>query len=279
VVERARPGDTAPDEEHPACAPSWRASTPVTPPASRDAPGRTGATPPLQDPVEVRPLGDAWVMVDWGAHRRANVAARALAARLRGQPRPFCVEAVAGVRTLAVRIATDEALATRAAHREAALGWLRDMAPLALHWEAPAGREVVLPACYDESMAPDLREVAERTGLSTSAVADLHAGCVFIAEVVGFMPGFAYLGGLDPRLAVDRRASPRPLVPEGSIAIAGLQAAVYPSATPGGWSLIGRCPVRLFDPSRSPPAVMGEGDTVRFEPIDRAAFERLWSAR
>jgi len=230
-------------------------------------------------PIRVEPCGDAWVMVDWGAHPAANVAARALAAMLRTTPQAFCAEAVAGVRTLAVRIATDEAMTQRAAHRRAALEWLGAIAPEALGWRAPPGGRVVLPACYDASLAPDLADVAAVTGLDPAAVVAIHSGCTFTAEVVGFMPGFAYLGGLDARLKVDRRASPRPRVPEGSIAIAGLQTAVYPSPTPGGWSLIGRCPLRLFDPERSPPALMNEGDTVHFEPIDVATFERLWAAR
>jgi KipI family sensor histidine kinase inhibitor len=93
------------------------------------------------------------------------------------------------------------------------------------------------------------------------------------------MPGFAYLGGLDPRLKLDRRAMPRAQVPQGSIAIAGLQTAVYPSATPGGWHLIGRCPSRLFDPARSPASLIGDGDTVVFEPVDRERFETLWAQR
>jgi inhibitor of KinA len=229
--------------------------------------------------IQVQACGDAWVMVDWGARPDANVAARALAACLREVPQPFCGEAVAGIRTLAVRIATDEACDTRGRHRDAALAWLREMAPEALRWQAPPGKEVVLPACYDPSEAPDLDEVAEATGLGVEEVVERHSRCVFTAEVVGFMPGFAYLGGLDPRLKVDRRTSPRPRVPEGSIAIAGLQTAVYPSPTPGGWSLIGRCPLRLFDPLRSPPALMGEGDTLRFEPIDKPMFDRLWARR
>jgi KipI family sensor histidine kinase inhibitor len=218
-------------------------------------------------------------MVDWGGHTRANLAARALAAHLRRQPEAFCGEVVAGVCTLAVRLASDPLYDTRGRHREAAIDWLRRAAAEALHWQAPAGREVVLPACYDRSMAPDLDEVAAATGLDVGEVVRIHSGCRFTAEVVGFMPGFAYLGGLDPRLKLDRRSSPRPRVPEGSIAIAGLQTAVYPSPTPGGWHLIGRCPLRLFDPSRSPPALMGEGDRLRFEVIDAATFERLWAQR
>jgi len=249
---------------------------------TRPPPSAARPPPPEPEPaapIRVEPCGDAWVMVDWGPHPQANVAARALAARLRTVPQPFCAEAVAGVRTLAGRIAVDDASIPRGRQREAALDWLRATAPEALGWQAPAGGQVVLPACYDASMAPDLDEVAAATGLTTAEVVAIHSGCTFTAEVVGFMPGFAYLGGLDARLKIDRRASPRPRVPEGGIAIAGLQTAVYPSPTPGGWSLIGRCPLRLFDPARTPPALMNEGDTLRFEPIDAATFERLWAAR
>ena len=229
--------------------------------------------------VQVQACGDAWVMVDWGTHVKANTAARALAARLRESPEPFAIEVVAGVRTLALRLATGAAFEHRVKHRAEAISWLQQMAPQALGWDAPAGREVVFPACYDPSMAPDLDEVAAATGLTTAEVVRLHSAALYTAEVVGIMPGFAYLGGLDPRLKLDRRTVPRPRVPEGGIAIAGLQSAIYPSPTAGGWHLIGRCPLRLFDPDRSPPALMAEGDTIRFEPIDKAEFERLWAHR
>jgi len=245
------------------------------------APQALPATPaePSNPSPHVAPCGDAWVMVDWGTHPRANVAARALAARLRADPPAFCSEAVAGVRTLALRIAAEGGDDARAPQRAAALDWLRATAPEALAWDAPAGRAVVLPACYDATEAPDLDEVAAATGLTTAEVIERHVASTFVAEVVGFMPGFAYLGGLDARLALPRRATPRPRVPEGSIAIAGRQTAVYPNASPGGWHLIGRCPLRLFDAARTPPAVMGEGDQIRFEPIDKASFDRLWARR
>ena len=229
--------------------------------------------------VQVEPCGDNWVMVDWSSHPQANVAARALAAHLRATPPAFCAEAVAGVRTLAVRLHSDTDSATRALQRAASLDWLREVAPQALDWEAPSGKVVVLPACYEPAMAPDLEEVARSTGLSVEQVVSLHSGCEFTAEVVGFMPGFAYLGGLDARLKLDRRSVPRPRVPEGGIAIAGLQTAVYPNPTAGGWHLIGRCPLRLFDPARVPASLMAEGDTIRFEPIDQAMFDHLWARR
>lgn len=230
----------------------------------------------------VEACGDVWVMVDWLSHPDANAAARKLAARLRAEPQDFAAEAVPGLRTLAVRLRLpplDAPKGSRGRGREAALRWLEDNAAQAHTWELPKGREVRLPACYAAELAPDLECVAEDTGLDTTDVIAKHLASVFRVEVIGFMPGFAYLGGLDSSLALPRRSSPRPRVPEGSIAIAGTQSAVYPSDSPGGWHLIGRCPLRLFDPLRSPPGLLREGDQVQFERIGLETFARLWSQR
>lgn len=112
----------------------------------------------------------------------------------------------------------------------------------------------------------DLDEVARQTGLTTQEVVRIHSGREYRVYVLGFVPGFAYLGTLDERLSLPRRASPRKQVPPGSVAIAELQTAVYPSATPGGWHLIGRTDVKLFDPHSDSPSLLRVGDTVRFEP-------------
>ena len=142
-----------------------------------------------------------------------------------------------------------------------------------------ARRRWIVPVVYGGAHGEDLAALAERHAMSETALVARHAGAVYTVFMIGFMPGFAYLGGLDPRLKLDRRAMPRAQVPQGSIAIAGLQTAVYPSATPGGWHLIGRCPSRLFDPARSPASLIGDGDTVVFEPVDRERFETLWAQR
>jgi KipI family sensor histidine kinase inhibitor len=114
---------------------------------------------------------------------------------------------------------------------------------------------------------PDLEDVAKRTGLSAAEVASVHASRDYVVELIGFLPGFAYLGPLDPRLVVGRRETPRPRVPAGSVAIAGAYTGVYPAASPGGWHLLGRAiGVSLFDPRRSPPALLAPGDLVRFVP-------------
>jgi KipI family sensor histidine kinase inhibitor len=129
---------------------------------------------------------------------------------------------------------------------------------------ALAGREHEIPVRYD---GPDLDDVARRTGLSVSDVIARHAGRVYTVYFLGFVPGWAYLGDLDPWLVVPRRTEPRSRVPAGSVAIAGAQTGVYPYAIPGGWHLIGRTSAELFDPMQNPPAVFAAGDRVRFVPV------------
>ncbi|HEX9167224.1 MAG TPA: 5-oxoprolinase subunit PxpB, partial [Gemmatimonadales bacterium] len=124
------------------------------------------------------------------------------------------------------------------------------------------GREWVIPVRYD---GPDLEWVAARTGLNPDEVVRRHSARLYTVYLLGFVPGFAYLGELDPTLVLPRRSTPRQRVPAGSVAIAGAQTAVYPLATPGGWHLIGQTTLRLFDPEREPPALLAAGDTVRFE--------------
>lgn len=123
------------------------------------------------------------------------------------------------------------------------------------------GRSIEIPTVYD---GPDLEEVARLSGLTVGEVVRSHTSREHLAYFLGFMPGFAYCGGLDDRLVAPRLASPRPRVPAGSVAIADGQTSVYPFASPGGWRLIGRTEVRMFDPGRDPPALVAPGDRVRF---------------
>ena len=140
---------------------------------------------------------------------------------------------------------------------------------------AAAGKLWRLPVCYDGELAPDLAEVAERTKMSVEQVIDLHEGATYFAYVLGFMPGFAYLGGLPKQLDLPRRKEPRVRVPQNSVAIAGEMTAIYPWESPGGWHLIGRTPIALFDLRRAQPILWGAGDEVRFTRIDRATHDRI----
>lgn len=135
------------------------------------------------------------------------------------------------------------------------------------------GDVVVLPACYDPELAPDLIELTERSGLSIGDVASLHSAVEYTVLATGFSPGFAYLGDVDERLAMPRRPSPRPLVETGSIGIADRRTAVYPSAGPGGWQLVGRVPPSLFEDASVRLARHTPGGRVRFEPVDRRQYE------
>ena len=123
-----------------------------------------------------------------------------------------------------------------------------------------------IPVRYGGADGPDLDAVAERLGLTPGRVVELHASVEYRVFVLGFAPGFGYLGRLPPELMVPRRDQPRPRVPAGSVAIAGWQTAVYPSSTPGGWHLIGRTDAVIWDALRSRPALFAAGDHVRFEP-------------
>lgn len=140
-------------------------------------------------------------------------------------------------------------------------------------------RSHTVPVCYDPALAPDLERVAAHAGLALEQVIERHAAASYRVEVIGFSPGFGYLSGLDASLHTPRLDSPRARIPAGSVGIAGEHTGAYPQATAGGWNLIGRTPASLFDTRRDPPALLRLGDTVRFEPIDRAAFDRLAEER
>ncbi len=140
---------------------------------------------------------------------------------------------------------------------------------------AAGGKHVVLPVYYATETGADLAPLAARAGLTTTQVIDLHSAVEYRVYAIGFAPGFAYLGEVDIRIAAPRLSTPRARVPHGSVGIADRQTAVYPSESPGGWNLVGRCPVPMFSPDTEPRMPVAVGDTVRFEPIDRARYLAL----
>lgn len=143
---------------------------------------------------------------------------------------------------------------------------------------AADGRRVDIPVCYDAEFGPDAGEVAARCGLAVEQVAALHAATEHFTYMIGFSPGQPYLGGLDRRLELPRRVTPRLRVPQGSVAIARGMTAIYSLETPGGWSLIGRTPLELFLPRSDPPCLLRPGDRVRFLPVSREEYGRLLAA-
>ena len=138
-------------------------------------------------------------------------------------------------------------------------------------------RHVVhLPTLYGGDMGPDIAFVAEHSGLDEQQVISIHSATDYLVYMMGFSPGFAYLGGLDERLATPRLQSPRTEIPPGAVGIAETQTGVYPVASPGGWQFIGRTPVKLFDPARERPVLLSAGDYVRFVPLEsRQAYDDI----
>ena len=141
--------------------------------------------------------------------------------------------------------------------------------------DAGRGRRVDLPVCYDGEFGPDLAEVAARQGCTVDDIVRRHTAPDYLVQAMGFVPGFAYLGGLPADLATPRRSAPRARVAAGSVGIGGAQTGIYPLETPGGWNLLGRTPRRLFDAARTPAAWLQTGDRVRFRSISRAEFAAL----
>jgi len=138
----------------------------------------------------------------------------------------------------------------------------------------PGYNSIEVPVCYDQEFAFDLDEVARNAGVHLKEVVDLHCGADYRVHCVGFTPGFPFLGGLPRQLATPRRDVPRKEIPAGSVAIGGRQTGIYPIKSPGGWNVIGRTPLQLFDPQKDPPVLLRAGDRVRFRSITREEFER-----
>ena len=139
----------------------------------------------------------------------------------------------------------------------------------------PFGAPVEIPVLYGGPWGPDLEEVAAHCGMTPEQVIAAHSAPCYRIYMLGFTPGFPYLGGMDPRLATPRRKEPRIRIPAGSVGIAGSQTGVYHIESPGGWQLIGRTPLRLFDLGFDPPILLQAGRSIRFVPIDEPTYHRL----
>jgi inhibitor of KinA len=222
----------------------------------------------------ITPLGDRALRIQLGdgideaTHRRV----RAVFARLTSRSVPGTTDVVPAYASVAVHYEParvpneqDGAAAPSPYERFAAAidAALDDLTTQTL----PEPRVVEIPVAYGGDLGPDLAEVARRHDLSEEEVVKVHSGARYLVYMLGFAPGFAYLGGLPEALATPRRPEPRTAVPAGSVGIGGNQTGIYPLVSPGGWQLIGRTSVRLFDPRREPVALLAVGDVVRFRAV------------
>ena len=213
-------------------------------------------------PLHAHPLGDSALTITFGSERSSELLARihATARSLESAGIPHVEEVVPAYLALTVyydplHTSYDEMAKTILDACNQTGRAARDIAPPRAH---------LIPVRYD---GMDLDTVATATGLSTAEVIARHSGRAYSVDLLGFVPGWAYLSELDPALQLPRRSEPRPRVMAGSVAIAAAQTGVYPLDTPGGWHIIGHTETVMFDPTREPPALLRAGDTVRFERV------------
>lgn len=224
--------------------------------------------------IAYEPLGDGAVIVRFSNAPTPEISAAicAAATALDSTPRLVFREHIVGMTTVTMTFDPLERDYSDVVHEIEAL-----VAGAERAMPTPS-RELEVPVCYGGEFGPDLETVAEHARMDSVEVIERHSAPIYVVDMIGFMPGFPYLGGLDERLAIERRESPRTRVPAGSVGIAGSQSGIYPNASPGGWQIVGRTPLRLFEPRRKRPSLLEAGDRVRFIPISEDRFDELSDA-
>jgi inhibitor of KinA len=236
--------------------------------------------------MEIVPLGDSALIVrvrdrfDDAPEDTLDTVLRAFH-QLRTAAVPGVIELAPAYTSVAVFF--DPNTVTKAAETpDKVFNWLAKRIRAAVAEVAAAGKirrsqweTVEIPVCYDPEFALEIDDVARRANISPSEVIRLHSAAEYRVACIGFVPGFPFLTGLPKKLATPRRDVPRKEIPAGSVGIGGAQTGIYPLRSPGGWNLIGRTPLRLFDPEKNPPAFLRAGDRVRFRKIARDEFESL----
>jgi inhibitor of KinA len=232
--------------------------------------------------MEIVPLGDSALIVrvvaDFARDPEASLNAVLAALRsLEAATIPGVTELAPAYSTVGVFF--DTAAVARAAPAQDPCDWLRTRIEGVLNVRSgKRGKRVKapmieIPVCYDREFGRDLDDVARGAGLTEEEVIRRHSGAAYRVNCVGFIAGFPFMSGLPSELATPRRTAPRKDVPAGSVGIGGAQTGIYPRNSPGGWNLIGRTPLRLFDVQRDPPAVLQAGNHVRFRRISRQEFD------
>ena len=220
--------------------------------------------------MKISPLGDSAITVDFTdeSSDRERLLARALsvAGALEGANIPGVIDVTSAYESVAVFF--DPARIERGVEEK-----IRALVASAGIRVSRKRRRIEIPVCYDADFALDLARVEAETNLPADAIFALHSSSEYTVACIGFVPGFPFLAGLSEKLRVPRLESPRTKVPAGSVAIANAQAGIYPFESPGGWNVIGRTPLRLFDAKAQSPALLHAGDRVRFRRITRQEFE------
>lgn len=214
------------------------------------------------------PLGDQAIVVEVGQEisEEVQVRVRMLSQLLENEAPRWMVEAIPAFTTIAVFY---NPLLAQYATVESQM---KELFRHTVKAESVAARTIEIPVCYGGDFGPDLEFVAEHNGLSPEEVVKIHTGGTYSVHMIGFAPGFPFIGGMSEKIAAPRRDSPRLRIPERTVGIAGKQTGIYPIETPGGWQLIGRTPVRLFRPEQEVPSLLRAGDKIRFKEITESEY-------
>ncbi|OGR23645.1 MAG: hypothetical protein A2277_02180 [Desulfobacterales bacterium RIFOXYA12_FULL_46_15] len=218
-----------------------------------------------------RLAGDTGLIVEFGEgiDPAVNARVRSVAAAVKKTPPDGVIEIIPTYRSL---LLVYEPLKTRP---EKLVNFIEQFDTAVLDEDAGPFKRVDIPVCYGKEFGPDIETVAKTAGLSTEEVIKRHAAPDYLIYMVGFTPGFPFLGGLDEKLFTPRLKTPRMVVPQGSVGIANNQTGIYPIASPGGWQIIGRTPLTLFAPRRENPFLYQAGDWIRFIPVSPEEYARL----
>jgi len=232
--------------------------------------------------VNLLPLGETAIFVEFGKEIKPEIhyKIKSFTDYLEAHPFPGLVEYVAAfcsvavyydplkVKTMGLADTTGQDVSVY----ETVAALVRKILDKLEYSTDPAPRIVKIPVCYGGEFGPDLDYVAKYNNLTAQEVIEIHTGGQYLVYMIGFAPGFPYLGGMSEKIATPRRETPRMSIPAGAVGIAGMQTGVYPISTPGGWQLIGRTPVALFCPDKNPPTLLQAGDSIRFYPISPAEY-------
>ncbi|MEC2075254.1 5-oxoprolinase subunit PxpB [Metabacillus fastidiosus] len=227
--------------------------------------------------IKFRPFGDSAVTTDLSKNNRDG---RLITEQIEKRPFKGLIEIVPGFTTITVYY--DPFIVYQICNGESPFRFvemkLRQIINEIDEKKIYSSREIMIPVCYGGDLGPDLENVAKYHHLTKEEVINLHISKEYVVHMIGFAPGFPYLSGLSKKIATPRKDTPRTLIPEGSVGIGGEQTGIYPLESPGGWNLIGRTPLMLFNPNANIPSLLQAGDIIRFQPITCKEFEELKEA-
>ena len=229
----------------------------------------------------IAPVGDRSLVVEFGqtVEPAINATVRNFARELLDEPIAGIVDVVPAFTTVAVHYRPEFFIDGSGSPYDVLRRRLDALLARGIRHHDEDARTVDIPVCYGGEFGPDLEEVAAACGLRAEEVIERHIASQHVVYMLGFAPGFPYIGGLDPSLAVPRRGTPRTRIPAGSVAIASDQTSIYSLETPGGWNLIGRTPLKLFDATAESPCLLRPGDRIRFVPASADIFGNAEVAR